>query len=215
MILPTYQRAAYLERCIASVVAQTLPDWELIVVDDGSHDGTFPLVQAWVDRDPRIIYCYQPNRGAGAARNLGLRLAQGDYITFIDSDDQYLPQHLESRQQWMHQHPEVDLIQGGLQLSEEVWVVDYYQPDRWINLRECVVCPTFFGKRQVFEQLGGFRPLPYGEDTDFWQRASQQFHIVSIRDPETYVYSRAENSTTRQWQPQSSEKSKKHEKYEQ
>lgn len=202
IILPTYQRAAYLDRCIASVVNQTYKNWELIVVDDGSQDSTFAVVKAWVDHDPRISYCYHRNQGAGLARNLGLRFAQGDYITFIDSDDCYLPEHLYSRWQWLQDHPEVDLIQGGLLLPEEVWVRDYYHPDQWINLRECVVCPTFFGKRQVFEVLGGFRPLPYGEDTDLWERASQQFRVMSLRDPETYVYTRAENSTTRQWPPE-------------
>jgi len=201
IILPTYERATHLDRCIASVVNQTYWDWELMVVDDGSRDATFGVVKPWLDRDPRMTYCYHQNQGAGLARNLGLRWAQGEYITFIDSDDRYLAEHLASRWQWLQDHPGVDMIQGGLLLPEEVWVMDYYQPDRWINLRECVVCPTFFGKRHVFEALGGFKPLPYGEDTDLWERASQQFQVASIRDPQTYVYTRAENSTSRQWIP--------------
>ncbi|GAB4213380.1 MAG: glycosyltransferase family A protein [Synechococcales cyanobacterium] len=201
VILPTYNRANHVERSIASVVAQTYPHWELIIVDDGSQDETFAVVKPWITSSHAMVYVYQPNQGAGLARNTGLRLARGNYIAFIDSDDQYLPEHLESRWQWLSSHPQVDLIQGGLVTEEDVWVMDYYQPEKLINLRDCVVGPTFFGKRQVFEQLGGFRNLAYGEDTDLWERASALFCTETVATPATYLYTRAANSTTRQWLP--------------
>jgi glycosyltransferase involved in cell wall biosynthesis len=92
-VVPTYNRAHLIERAISSVLAQTHTDFELIVVDDGSSDNT----QAVVERidDPRIRYVRQQNAGAAAARNHGARLATGEYLTFLDSDDEAMPRWLE------------------------------------------------------------------------------------------------------------------------
>jgi glycosyltransferase involved in cell wall biosynthesis len=89
--MPTYNRRATILRAIDSVRAQTFGDWELIVVDDGSTDGTAELLQGL---DPRLRLMRQANRGAAAARNLGLTACRGRYITFLDSDDEWLPHFL-------------------------------------------------------------------------------------------------------------------------
>jgi glycosyltransferase involved in cell wall biosynthesis len=93
IIIPTYNRAHILPRTIASVLAQTYTNWECIIVDDGSTDNTKELIASYTD--PRIRYIYQTNAERSAARNNGIRNAQGEYICFLDSDDEYLPQHLE------------------------------------------------------------------------------------------------------------------------
>ena len=93
IIIPTYNRAHILPRTIASVLAQTYSNWECIIVDDGSTDTTKDLIASY--SDTRIKYVYQHNAERSAARNNGIRHAQGEYICFLDSDDEYLPEHLE------------------------------------------------------------------------------------------------------------------------
>ena len=92
IVLPTYNREAYIERAIESVLNQSCAAWELIVVDDGSTDATRQVVTAY--DDARIRYQFQRNRGNSRARNHGIQLARGLYICFLDSDDQYLEDHL-------------------------------------------------------------------------------------------------------------------------
>ena len=90
--MPTYNRADTIERAIRSAQAQTFQDWELIVVDDGSTDNTSALIEGL---DPRLKLIRQDNRGFTEARNTGIRAGSADYFAFLDSDDEYLPHHLE------------------------------------------------------------------------------------------------------------------------
>jgi glycosyltransferase involved in cell wall biosynthesis len=92
VLMPTYNRADTILRAIESVLAQTYADWELVVVDDGSTDGTFEKI---ANVDPRIRIIRQPNQGLAGARNTGMRSAAGDLVAFLDSDDEWLPHHLE------------------------------------------------------------------------------------------------------------------------
>lgn len=91
-IIPTFNRAHLLPRCIASVQQQPLAEWELIVADDGSTDETEQLVAGIARADRRVSYQRQENQGAGIARNLGASVARGQYLVFLDSDDELLPQ---------------------------------------------------------------------------------------------------------------------------
>lgn len=199
VILATYNRAEYLTRCIQSVIEQTYQDWEFIIVDDGSQDHTFEIVNPYLQQFDKIRYLKHKNRGAALSRNAGIKASFGKYITFIDSDDQYLPNHLQSRRDYLKNHPELDLIEGGFQPDRETWVTDYYQPEQKINILDCVICPTFFGKREVFFELQGFQDIIYGEDTDLWERASRKFKTQKIAAPVTYLYTRAADSVSRQF----------------
>ncbi|WP_233258357.1 glycosyltransferase family A protein [[Phormidium] sp. ETS-05] len=197
IILCTYNRAKYIKTCLDSVIEQTFTNWELLVVDDGSADNTFDLVNPYLENYGNIRYLKHKNRKLSFSKNVGLQASFGKFITFLDSDDTYKPNHLESRLAYMKANPDLDLIQGGFFSEEEIFVVDYYAQDKTINLRECVLGPTFFGKREVFFELNGFNNISYGEDTDFWQRAEKIFKTKKIRGPETYVYTRAETSITK------------------
>src|SRR5262245_27498581 len=96
IILPTYNRARFLPQAFASIREQTFTDWELIVVDDGSTDNSGDLVALLsADLGPRVRYIRQDNRGPNAARVTGLRAAAGAYVAFFDSDDAWLPHHLQ------------------------------------------------------------------------------------------------------------------------
>lgn len=198
IILPTYNRAKHLAKAIESVINQTYKDWELIIVDDGSKDDSFAVINPYLNC-AKIRYIKHKNRKAGYARNAGIQASFGRYITFLDSDDIYFPNHLQTRIDYMKSHPEIDLIFGGYETDtdEEIWIVDYFNQDRLVNLKECVMTNTFFGKREVFFELRGFNNFAYGEDTDFWLRAEQTFKTQKILEPKTYLYTRAETSVTK------------------
>ena len=95
IVLPTYNRADFIERAINSVLNQTFVDWELIIVDDGSTDDTKAIVDKYTQLDQRIKYYYQKNQERCIARNNGIDKASGDFICFLDSDDYFLEKHLE------------------------------------------------------------------------------------------------------------------------
>lgn len=91
VIIPAYNLEGYLDTCLQSVLAQTLGNFEAIVVDDGSTDGTPGLLRRYAERDPRIIVVSTPNRGVARARETGIARAQGKYIAFLDGDDFWEP----------------------------------------------------------------------------------------------------------------------------
>ena len=100
VVIPAYNVAEYLEKCVASVRAQTCADWEVLLVDDGSTDGvTGALCDALGQGDDRIRVIHQENGGLGADRNTGLEAARGEYLVFLDSDDYLAPHMLETLRQ--------------------------------------------------------------------------------------------------------------------
>lgn len=94
VIIPTYNRANYISNSIQSVINQSFKNWELIIVDDGSTDNTSKIIESF--KDDRIKYIYQANSERSAARNNGIKHAKGDYICFLDSDDEYFPDIIEN-----------------------------------------------------------------------------------------------------------------------
>lgn len=96
VIIPVYNSAPYLEQCLNSVLSQTYPNLEVICVDDGSTDISKHIIQKFVEEDSRVILVSQPNSGVSTARNAGLDIAHGEYITFVDSDDEIEPDMYET-----------------------------------------------------------------------------------------------------------------------
>jgi cellulose synthase/poly-beta-1,6-N-acetylglucosamine synthase-like glycosyltransferase len=114
VILPTYNRAGFLQRAFDSISAQTFTDWELVIVDDGSTDDTSDLVATLsASITAPVRYVRQENQGAYGARNTGLDLAKGDYVAFFDSDDRWLPHHLHDCVAALDANPEVDWVYGA------------------------------------------------------------------------------------------------------
>ena len=99
IIMPAFNAETYIQSSIQSVTSQTFPDWELVVIDDGSTDTTAQIVKQLQALDNRIKYLYQHNKRLGAARNTGIRAARGEWIAFLDSDDQWMPHKLETQLQ--------------------------------------------------------------------------------------------------------------------
>jgi len=104
VIIPTYNRSRYVTQAIDSVLSQTYKDYEIIVVDDGSTDNTKDVLQPYMDR---IRYIYQENSGVSAARNTGIRLAKGEWIGFLDSDDEWLPEKLKIQMTFIQENPSI------------------------------------------------------------------------------------------------------------
>jgi glycosyltransferase involved in cell wall biosynthesis len=144
IILPTYNREKFLPEAFAAIASQTLTDWELIVVDDGSTDGTRDLVPRLTAEFPQPVrYLYQDNQGAYGARNTGLDHATGKYIAFYDSDDLWLSHHLLDCVAALEANPDVDWVYGacrivdhasGREIAPSTFYVDG-QPRPFMRLR--------------------------------------------------------------------------------
>lgn len=198
IILPTFNRRSCLWKAMDSVLLQEFLDWELIVVDDGSSDNSLGLIGDYLGRDSRIRIIAHSNRGVSRARNVGIRVAEGRFVAFLDSDDHYLPAHLRLRFAYMEANPHLDLVHGGFRVLGDPYVVCRHNAARVVHLDSCFVGGTIFCKRRILLALGGFRGLNYSEDGDLIERAGKFFKVRRVDFP-TYVYDRTrEDSITNQ-----------------
>ena len=114
VIIPTYNRQAFLKKSVDSVLAQTFPDFELIIIDDGSNDGTDKLISSYNDK--RIIYKYQQNNGVASARNNGIKRSSGKFIAFLDSDDYWTKKKLKKQTEYIKNFSDIKIFH-----TEELW----------------------------------------------------------------------------------------------
>lgn len=196
IIITTYNRAELLKRALNSLVSQSEVNWEAIIIDDGSTDHTQTIVNSFL-KDKRLHYYRQKNTGFIGAKNKGIELAEGEYITFLDSDDEYKRNHLRHRKMYLVSHPRVDFLRGGVKIIGEEYVPDVYNPGKEIHLSKCAIAGTFFLKREVLDKLEGFQGEPLSTDADFLSRAEKEdFKIVEVDVP-SYIYHRdTESSVT-------------------
>ena len=205
VLTATYNREKLLPKCIESVAAQTNKNWEHLIIDDGSGDQSLQVIQKYMLSDDRIRCSRHSNRGQSLSLNVGLAMAAGTYVCILDSDDYYLPDHIESRLQYLLANPEVDFLHGGFVVIGDEYVVDADNPDKRISLFECTVNGSFFGKTEVFRAVGGYRNIAFGNDTDLLARIEEQrFFVKKLEGPEykTLVYCRTEDSITVQFEKQ-------------
>ncbi|NTW83482.1 MAG: glycosyltransferase family 2 protein [Chlorobiaceae bacterium] len=196
VILPTFNREGHVGNAIESVLGQSYSNWELIIVDDGSSDMTFSAIDPYLMKFQGIRYMKHSNRKPALSRNAGIQASFGRYITFLDSDDIYLPEHLESRIAIMEKNPGTSLLSGGFLFDGDIMVKDRNDPKKLVHITECILAGTLFGKRELFHALEGFSALDYAEDADLWDRASEHFTIMKLDTPRTYCYRRAPDSIT-------------------
>lgn len=206
VIIPAYNAADYIQNAIASVLAQTVADFEILVVDDGSQDDTRRKVEAFDDL--RIRYIYQENGGVSAARNTGIRNAGGEYICFLDADDLWKPHHLEVISRMIQKYPAASVyltgheirlhngqnmekhfrIEGDRQsdnMFREIWMQGYQ-----INTNS-MAC-----KAGVFAEVGLFETgVKNGEDDDMWYRLFA-YYSAAVSGEITTVYIRENSRAT-------------------
>ncbi|WP_437202471.1 glycosyltransferase family 2 protein [Planctomicrobium sp. SH664] len=194
VVIPAYNAEKTLARTLDSVLAQTLPPVEILVVDDGSRDQTPALVESYA---PRVRLIRQANAGPSAARNHGIREAQGDWIALLDSDDAWLPGKLERQAQELG--PDVALVHC-YSLDEEHRFEGTLNFDRlWKHNH--VGTSTVLMNKQLFTEVGGFvedRLFIGAEDYNLWLRmAATGQRIVTVHE-ELSIYTPAENSLSQQ-----------------
>jgi glycosyltransferase involved in cell wall biosynthesis len=196
VIIPTYNRAKLLKIAIDSVLSQSFTDFELIIIDDGSTDGTAHLVDEYSQRTPKtkhrkpkLSYIHQPHQGVASARNRGVKEAKGEFICFLDSDDRFRKDKLEITYKYIKKYPRCNVFH-----TEEIWYrnggllsqkAHHKKPsgDVFRNVVKlcCVGISTAAIKRELFDQIGIFdEKLPACEDYDFWLRVSSKFPILLI-----------------------------------
>lgn len=187
VVIPTYDRAELVVRALHSVLAQTRPPDEVIVVDDGSTDDTVERIRA---QFPTVRLLAQPNRGVSAARNTGIRAATGEWIALLDSDDEWLPFKLERQLRAVAN--ETLLCHG-----DEIWIrrgrrVNPMKKHRKYGghifekcLPLCVISPSsVLLPRQLLDAVGLFdESLPACEDYDLWLRVTARFPVVYVDEP--------------------------------
>lgn len=189
IIIPTFNRAKYLRRSIESVINQSFKVWELIIVDDGSTDNSFLLINDYLTAFENIRYLRHSNRYTPLTTNAGILASCGKYLAFLGSDDEYKQDYILQRVNFMEGHPSVDFIHGGVEIIGLPFVKDKNDLSKNIHLAECAIGGTFFGKRNVFFELGGFHNLKYSDDSDFLERAEKKFNVTKV-DWQTYIYYR-------------------------
>ncbi len=189
VIITAYNRAETICRAIDSLIAQSEKDWECIIVDDGSSDDTNSKIKKYLS-SRKFRYFHHANRGAGFSKNRGISEAEGIYITFLDSDDEFLPEHLSERKKILMEKKDIDLIHGGCRIIGNPFVPDVDVPGGKIHLNDCIVGGTFFVKRSKALEIGGFRDMRFGDDVDFFRRANHAGFKIMKTYLNTYVYHR-------------------------
>jgi len=193
VILPTYNRDQYLGEAVKSVLCQSSQDFEIIVVDDGSTDDTRTVVAQFADR---VRYVWQPNQGRCKARNVGIDLAMGQYIVFLDSDDVILPRKLEIQSQFLDEHPSVGVVFSDVWFcdseGQDVGLLSQSQSGRQFtgDVRGELIQGNFvtihaaMTRRSCVVEAGGFdEALPSQEDWDLWIRIAQNHGFHYIDEP--------------------------------
>ena len=192
VVMPLYNKKDYVKKSILSVLNQTYPHFELIVVDDGSNDGSDAVVKS-ID-DERIVYIRQKNSGASAARNLGMSLAKHEHIAFLDSDDLWRCDFLETMNDLLKKYAGVGAAgcaflhekaaEGTLDRAEEIskenkelLIQNYFEFA--LSHNQTLIASTTVVCKNVINKIGGFPVgLKNWEDLDFWTRVGLYYNIA-------------------------------------
>ena len=190
VVVPTYNRAALLGRAVKSVLAQTFKDYELIVVDDGSTDDTQEVLREFTDQRIRTLRS-DVNQGAPRARNRGIQAARGEWVAFLDSDDEWLPKRLELQMERLaHQGPSEAAVGYCLFQAHECRTGKVVQPVHTLAQDDVLkhllggrwpkTTSAFMVRRGALLDVGGFdESMPCGEDIDLWLRLAQKGYRYS------------------------------------
>jgi len=185
VIIPTYNREKFVIEAIESVLCQSYENIELIVVDDGSTDKTFQSVTPYLIKG-KLRYIHQNNRGVSSARNCGIKLSRGDYITFLDSDDLWDKRKLEKQIGFLESHKEFSVcytneiwIRNGVRVNQKKVHQKYGGSIYKQCLPLCIIsASSIMLKREVVDEIGLFdESLTACEDYDYWLRLSSEYQI--------------------------------------
>jgi glycosyltransferase involved in cell wall biosynthesis len=206
VVIALYNKANHIERAVRSVLAQSCPQFELIVVDDGSTDGG--SVRVSTIKDSRLRLIRQQNGGVSAARNRGIKEASHEWVAFLDADDEWLPSFLELMMDLHRAFPDCGLLASTFVLSREEGLEDIQQrqlryPSGWVgkldNYYYDLLNPLFCSscvvvKKELLMRIGGFPVyLNKGEDTNTWLRLYQETEFAFVNMVGAIYHLEAEN----------------------
>jgi glycosyltransferase involved in cell wall biosynthesis len=204
VVMAAYNSEKYIAQAIASLQAQTYTNWELLVVNDGSHDNTEAVLTQLAAQDDRIQVISQANAGVSAARNAALARMRGEFFLIFDSDD-YLPQHsLESRLKIMHQRPEIYFVDGQIKkkseflkkILAEVKTTFEGNPHQALMRLDatCFILPSWLIRRQPQKEYAMQLGMTHAEDLLFYIDISQNpAHLFTAVEDEILYYRVHEN----------------------
>lgn len=187
VVIPVYNREPYIGAAIASVLAQTVQDFELLVIDDGSTDGTRDVVRSFHDERIRLL-CHESNRGVASARNAGLDAARGDYLAFLDSDDVALPERLAEQVAFLDRHPDHAAVGAWID-----WMDDRGRPTGRVKrrplrpddvsalrlFRQGIENTASMARTTVLRQYRHDERFEVSEDFDLWARIAADRPIAN------------------------------------
>jgi glycosyltransferase involved in cell wall biosynthesis len=207
IITPAYNVELYLSGCIKSVLNQTYRDFEHLIVDDGSRDGTARVLAQYAASDGRVRGFRGPNRGVSHARNVAMQHARGRYFAFLDADDEWQPEFARELTRVLESHPEMAVVSGNAfnwgggaldGLPVRPWPAEP-QEIRLIDMidREDAVFVMSVVRRDVYEAIGGFNEaLHRSEDYEWWMRAAAAgFRFLSWPKPLAHYRRRHDSAT--------------------
>ena len=189
VIIPTFNRKETLKRAIQSVVMQSYAPYEIIVIDDGSDDGT----KEWLkDNFPNVKYIYQMNSGVSSARNKGIKFARGDWIALLDSDDEWLPSKLKDQAKEIELNPAAKFMH-----TNEIWIRNGVRVNQMKKHKKyggyifekcldmCRISPSsVLIKKDIFDEIGMFdETLKVCEDYDLWLRFASKYPVHFLDQP--------------------------------
>lgn len=182
IIIPLYNKEHFIEQTLKSVLGQTYTDFEAIIVNDGSTDKSVDIVSEF--KDKRIKLINQDNKGVSAARNTGIKLAKGDYIAFLDADDEWHTEFLEKMHKLATTHTQYSVFCTGQKkrpiptLPQGISIIEDHCKYNYIYATGCVLIRT-----QIFKEIGLFREgVQLGEDRDMWLRISCKYTTVYLNE---------------------------------
>lgn len=191
VVIPAYNAARWIEETLQSVFAQDYPDYEVIVVDDGSTDNTAEVV----DRFPQVRCIRKPNGGQASARNVGIRAAQGQYIAFLDADDLWLPEKLRVQMEHL-QKTGLAWVYSDVLAFDGQTGKPLFASSKWYRLYDgdiaaqllllCFISSPLIVERSVFDEVGFFDEallLRNREDWEMWLRIAARYPVGLIRRP--------------------------------
>jgi glycosyltransferase involved in cell wall biosynthesis len=195
VLMPVYNPGRFLVEAVDSVLAQTYPAFELVVIDDASSDGSFEQLSAYAVRDSRVRVFRQPeNRGIVAARNRAFREARADsrYFAILDSDDVAVPERLERQVAFLETHPDHALVGGHTLIIDEQsrqvgirrYPVDYAQICSVLTRYNPIAQPAVMLRRSMLESVGQYsQEYPRCQDYELWLRLASRYPIANLDMP--------------------------------